>query len=356
MTLSTRKDHYARGVPLFNQRVEVGSFSLDSEHKFIHDKSQMRYYVEPDQVPNFDLRDGYNDRYVKRDENFKKGLTHVLHWILANKSNLKKRASSSLASDVDFVTSRGRLTKVLTTPYENLSSWLLAVTKFQGILYINEVETEAARIARNNRTETHEENIYWGYKFEQYICSDTIDGSPDSSGVVNSNEAFYTVVQTSLKDHRLLFSAEVDCRDKANTSDPPACYIELKTANNILSDNQRSKFRRFKLLLWWAQSVLVGVPRIVAGFRNDDGVVESVKTFEVNNIPKLAETEVNCWKPNICMNFCCDFLSFVKREVIEDDPRVVYLFSKDPRSNVTYTVHKDSSYSFLPDWYVNEMI
>ncbi|XP_054627072.1 decapping and exoribonuclease protein-like [Dunckerocampus dactyliophorus] len=258
--------------------------------------------------------------------------------------------------DVDFVTSRGRLTKVLTTPYENLSSWLLAVTKFQGILYINEVETEAARINRNNRTESHEENIYWGYKFEQYICSDKIDGSPDSSGVVNSNEAFYTVVQTCLSDHRLLFSGEVDCRDKANSSDPPACYLELKTAGNILTDKQRGKFNRFKLLQWWAQSFLVGVPRIVAGFRNDDGVVVSVKTFEVSNIPKLAESEVNCWKPNICMNFCSEFLSFVKRVAIEDNPHVVYLFSRNPRSNVTYTVHKDSSYSFLPDWYVKEMI
>lgn len=48
---------------------------------------------------------------------------------------------------------------------------MLAVSKFGGTLYMSEVETEAARINRENRTERHEEMMYWGYKFEQYICA-----------------------------------------------------------------------------------------------------------------------------------------------------------------------------------------
>ncbi|XP_061830372.1 decapping and exoribonuclease protein-like [Nerophis lumbriciformis] len=359
MSLSTHYKNYVNEAPPFEKRVEVGSFSLDTERRVVHDKNQMRYYVEPHQAPQFDLRDGYKDRYVKRDESLKKSLDHILRWILANKSNLKQKAlssSSSSALDFDFVTSRGRLTHLLTTPYQKMSSWLLAVTKFRGTLYINEVKTEAARQSETHRTESHEENIYWGYKFEQYMCSDTIDGVPDSSGVVNSNEAFYIVVQTRLADHSLLFSGELDCRDKdPNAPDPPACYIELKTAGNIHTAKQRDKFHRYKLNQWWAQSYLLGVPRIVAGFRNDDGIVESVKTFQVSDIPEIAEREVNFWKPNVCMNFCSKFLSFVKKVATEDDPCVVYLFSRKEHSDVTYSVHRNSSYSFLPDWYVKEM-
>lgn len=36
---------------------------------------------------------------------------------------------------------------------------------------------------------------------------------------------------------------------------------------------------RHKLLKWWAQSFLLGVPNVVAGFRNPEGFVCSLKTF-----------------------------------------------------------------------------
>ncbi|XP_044038235.1 decapping and exoribonuclease protein isoform X2 [Siniperca chuatsi] len=198
--------------------------------------------------------------------------------------------------------------------------------------------------------------MYWGYKFEQYTCADNVHSLPDPSGVVNTNEAFCTVVQTRLADHRLLFSGEVDCRDKdPNAPAPPACYVELKTSAEIYAPKQRSNFHRFKLLKWWAQSFLPGVPRVVAGFRDHEGVVVAVETFPISKISHLIKNEHNCWKPTVCMNFCCDFLSFVKSIATEDNPRVVYLFTREPHRDVTYSVHKDSQYSFLPHWYVEEM-
>ncbi|KAM4530275.1 decapping and exoribonuclease protein isoform 1-T4 [Odontesthes bonariensis] len=356
--LSTRRELYEKDFPLYKQPVEVGCFSLDSQRRFFNDSRQLRYYVEPDRSPNFDLRDGYKDRYVRRDENVKEKLDHILRWIVANRSKLKSRvsASSSCALDVDFVTWRGHLTKLLTTPYETKEGWLLAVTRFNGTLYISEVETEAARWEREHRTERNKEMMYWGYKFEQYTCAETAHSLPDPGGVVNTNEAFCTVVQTRLADHKLLFSGEVDCRDKdPSAPPPPACYVELKTSVDICTPKQRSSFHRFKLLKWWAQSFLPGVPRVVAGFKDHDGVVVSVETFLISKISQLIKNEDNCWKPTVCMNFCCDFLSFVKCIATEDSHSVVYLFSWEPRRDVTYSVHRDSQYSFLPRWYIEEM-
>uniref|UniRef100_A0A3P9J385 Decapping nuclease n=1 Tax=Oryzias latipes TaxID=8090 RepID=A0A3P9J385_ORYLA len=357
-TLSTRKDFYERDFPLYRQPVEVGCFSLDCQRRFFNDGRQMRYYVEPDKNPNFDLKDGYKDRYIRRDENVKEKLDHILRWILANKETLKSKgtADSSRALDVDFVTWRGHLTKLLTTPYETREGWLLAATKFNGTVYISEVETEAARIERENRPERNKEMMYWGYKFEQYTCADNADSLPDPSGVVNTNEAFCTVVQTRLADHKLLFSGEVDCRDKdPNAPPPPACYVELKTSPEICTPKQRSNFHRFKLLKWWAQSFLPGVPRIVAGFKDHDGVVVSTETFLVSKVSQLIKHEYNCWRPTVCMNFCCDFLSFVKTIVTENDHSLVYLFSWEPHKDVTYSVHRDSQYSFLPRWFIEGM-
>lgn len=74
---------------------------------------------------------------------------------------------------------------------------------------------------------------------------DNVHSLPDPGGVVNTNEAFCTVVQTRLADHRLLFSGEVDCRDKdPNAPAPPASYVELKTSAEICTPKQRSNFHR----------------------------------------------------------------------------------------------------------------
>ncbi|XP_076121443.1 decapping and exoribonuclease protein [Alosa pseudoharengus] len=354
-TMSVLRQLYDRDFPVYKQPVEIGYFSLDSKRTFWNDARQLRYYVEPEKCPNFNLRDGYRDRFVKRDDSIKEKLDHILRWILANRHKVQSK-NVTCPVGVDFVTWRGHLTKLLTTPYETQEGWLLAVSKLAGTLYISEVETEYACRNRENRTERHEEMMYWGYKFEQYTCADEAQGCPDSGGVVNTNEAFCTVVQTRLAEHKLLFSGEVDCRE-ANLQAPqaPACYIELKTSAEIHTPKQRSNFHRYKLLKWWAQSFLPGVPKIVAGFRDNDGQVVDVETFKTSQISQLIKTEYNCWKPTVCMNFCSDFLSFVRETVREDDPRTVYLFSWDPHKDVTFTIHRDSEYSFLPDWFVKEM-
>lgn len=78
--------------------------------------------------------------------------------------------------NADFVTWRGHLTKVLTTPYETQDGWLLAVSLFCGTLYVSEVETEAARKQREQRPELLKELMYMGYKFEQYMCAGKTSG------------------------------------------------------------------------------------------------------------------------------------------------------------------------------------
>lgn len=52
---------------------------------------------------------------------------------------------------------------------------------------------------------------------------------------------------------------------------------------------------RFKLLKWWAQSFLPGVPRVVAGFRDHDGAVVSVETFHISKISHLIKVQCDEW-------------------------------------------------------------
>ena len=69
----------------------------------------------------------------------------------------------------DFVSWRGHFTKFLCTPYETREPWQMAACKFNGTIYISEVETEFARNQRLNRTDMQNEMCYWGYKFEDYM-------------------------------------------------------------------------------------------------------------------------------------------------------------------------------------------
>lgn len=48
---------------------------------------------------------------------------------------------------------------------------------------------------------------------------------------------------------------------------------------------------RFKLLKWWAQSFLPGVPRVVAGFKDEEGVVVTVDTFPISKISQLIKVQ-----------------------------------------------------------------
>lgn len=67
--------------------------------------------------------------------------------------------------------------------------------------------------------------------------------------------------------------------------------IKLMTDNAFNAMHVACRFRyssyRYKLLKWWAQSFLPGVPRVVAGFRDHDGVVVSVETFHISKISQM---------------------------------------------------------------------
>ena len=90
--------------------------------------------------------------------------------------------------------------------------------------------------------------------------------------------------------------------DLKNRLDLNKCrFVELKTSRFIETDRQETNFWRFKARKWWCQSFLVGIPKIICGFRDDDGVVGELRDYDVQQIPKNAGPGL--WKPNVCINF-----------------------------------------------------
>lgn len=92
-------------------------------------------------------------------------------------------------------------------------------------------------------------------------------------------------------------------------------YVELKTTKLHKSDRDTNSFERFKLLKFWAQSFLLGVPSIIVGFRDDEGFLRHEETFKTLKIPGMVRAGSKAWDGNICLNFAGDVLHFIKTAV-----------------------------------------
>ena len=78
--------------------------------------------------------------------------------------------------------------------------------------------------------------------------------------------------------------------------------MELKTSKRPLSAHDIEKYERYKLLKFWLQSFLAGVPTIVIGFRDDAGNVVDLKALETMAIPRSVRPK-GYWDPTACFNF-----------------------------------------------------
>lgn len=60
---------------------------------------------------------------------------------------------------------------------------------------------------------------------------------------------------------------------------------------------------------YWIQSFLLGVPKIIVGFRTPDGILVDIKEIETQQIPQTVNARPNAaWNADICVNFAAAFL------------------------------------------------
>ena len=109
-----------------------------------------------------------------------------------------------------------------------------------------------------------------------------------------------------LKLLMFILSLVWDC--KPDDKDRPINWVELKTTAEINDDRDVARYER-KLLKFWIQSFLLGVPKIVVGFRTKNGILQSLQELETRSIPGLVKRGgKNNWDGNTCINFTANFL------------------------------------------------
>lgn len=64
-----------------------------------------------------------------------------------------------------------------------------------------------------------------------------------------------------------------------------------------------------KLMKFWIQSFLLGVPKIIVGYRSLEGKLLRVEEIQTDSIPDTVSKRPNpSWNGNLCVNFAAEFL------------------------------------------------
>ncbi|EDN92963.1 hypothetical protein SS1G_08828 [Sclerotinia sclerotiorum 1980 UF-70] len=88
-------------------------------------------------------------------------------------------------------------------------------------------------------------------------------------------------------------------------------WIELKTTVTPRHRGDEQNFEK-KLLKFWLQSFLLGVPHIIVGKRSPDGILQSIERINTAQIPGMVKKRGNnSWDGDMCINFANRFLEFI---------------------------------------------
>ncbi|OBT78450.1 hypothetical protein VF21_00990 [Pseudogymnoascus sp. 05NY08] len=299
---------------------EIACFSYTSSHEYRPDASGLRYYYPP--RLGADLCKGF-ETFEKLDESQDDHLESLLKTIVGVERERGGRV------EVDVVTWRGMMTKLLACPFEDRDGFEMNATFYQGTIYIEENhDYKVQRQARQSRVQTapgrpsQDMMSYWGYKFETLsLIPDTWDATSREyiegreEQIVNNAAQYCSVVQTGIGDTSLIIGGEVDAIWDSKPLPPTSStnFIELKTSLDPNSPRDLQTFER-KLLKFWLQSFLLGVPKIIVGFRSANGQLRRLEELETAKIPGIVKKRGG-WDGNVAVNFGAGVLSFLKREV-----------------------------------------
>ncbi|TKA47989.1 hypothetical protein B0A54_01480 [Friedmanniomyces endolithicus] len=344
----THLDRFAGTSTSIRRPREFAHFSYDDTHalKPLSAESLSYYYPPVFGAPGVEehrpeLSAGFKT-FRQRDDSIDEHLDGLLDTLQAYEEALLVKVEggedevevANVRVKADVVTWRGMMTKILTVAFDDFSDFEMNATCFQGTIFIEEHQAykAAQRRSQNSqqprRGEASQEMMqYWGYKFEcistlQAPWADTTRADIENREtlIVSNDPQYCSMVRTGIGATSLILAGEVDCvlGEKPERPDQPIPWIELKTSaepGNLSNLRETVKYER-KLLRYWAQSFLLGVPKIMVGYRTPDGFLTRIAEFETQRIPAQVKRGAHTWDGNLCINLTAAFLEFLTQTVV----------------------------------------
>ncbi|AGO13398.1 AaceriAFR262Cp [[Ashbya] aceris (nom. inval.)] len=273
---------------------EVGYYSSNAGGEYkIQDDVNLSYYYLPDAdiEKQIDLSAGVRKF---QDEQAESGHdTGSLQGLLQTLLEYEQRKGKKVHADI--VTFRGQMKQLIYCAFGGQPADVdMYVMSFDGQLFIRSTRKKLAHPSAARDSWPYRA-YYSGYKFESIAFLDRpVAETPRevlekrSKQVVSNSAQYITVVKTGVGNHKLVLGAEVDgifdFREPA--SDNLKHYVELKVAKGVQSYNDARNFER-KLFAAWLQCFLVGINRVIFGYRDDNFILRSVEEFSTSEIPLL---------------------------------------------------------------------
>ncbi|XDG01953.1 hypothetical protein ABKA04_001568 [Annulohypoxylon sp. FPYF3050] len=328
---------------------EIACFSYDEKHEFHLDDRSLQWYYPPEL--GADLSGGF-EQFDKHDNSKDEHIDSLLKTIMAYEEEEGKKI------DVEFVTWRGMMTKILSTPFEDRDGFIEENHAYK-LASVQEQQQNQRKPRRGQMSP--DVMTYWGYKFETLCClprpwgevaRDFIENRDKE--IVNNKAQYCSVVRTGIGKSTLCLGGEVDAiwDSKPVEKGAPINWIELKTSVEIRDDRTMQNFER-KLMKFWIQSFLLGVPKIIVGFRSQQGILTKLEEIQTAKIPETAAKRgVRSWNANICINFASAFLEWLKSTINDEG---VWRIRRSPHSGVieVFKVEEVGHGSILTDEFIN---
>ncbi|CCD26894.1 decapping nuclease NDAI_0I03260 [Naumovozyma dairenensis CBS 421] len=270
------------------QPKQFGQYSRTQEGEFlINDDSRLNYYYLPDS----DL-----DKYLDLSSGIKKfkdcskqiedrcSLRGLLKTIMINEQR------KDIPTKADIITFRGVMRKLISAAFDTpeYNPVDLRIVSFDGQIFIKDVTKQETQ-------DPIDLNCYTGYKFESLatlsqplplVSRTTLEKRPKK--ISSNGDEYIAVVKTGVGSSKLVLGAEIDCifDFKEENKDNLRHYAELKCSTQIITAADAHRFER-KLFKTWLQCFLVGIPRIIYGFRDENYTLKSVEEFSTEEVPIL---------------------------------------------------------------------
>ncbi|KAL9091864.1 MAG: hypothetical protein Q9165_004615 [Trypethelium subeluteriae] len=144
----------------------------------------------------------------------------------------------------------------------------------------------------------------WGQTSRDYIEN-------RDQQIVSNYAQYCSVVRTGIGGKMLILGGEVDGIWDAKPADlgQGINWVELKTTSKPNKSPGGMLTYERKLLKYWIQSFLLGVPKIIVGFRDGRGILVGQEELETTKIPgRVTRIGQASWNGNVCINFASAFL------------------------------------------------
>ncbi|AMD22656.1 HHL114Cp [Eremothecium sinecaudum] len=297
-------------ITTLKQPKELGYYSKTIENEFlIQSDTMLSYYYFPDSYleKNFDLTAGAKKFKECMDTpDFDQA---TLHGLLDTIQHYEERRKKKVKADI--ITFRGIMRKLISSAFDNpkYANVNFRIVSFDGQLFIKEAKEKNSKGSANKNTNSLEfRNYYSGYKFEALtVLSKPFPETPRHilekrhKKLVDNGEQYISVVRTGIGKCKLILGAEVDCvfDFKEENGDNLKHYAELKCTKAVNTVAEARSFER-KIFKTWIQCFLVGINRIIYGFRDENYILKSVEEFTTQEIPILLKN--NPQMTNVCLD------------------------------------------------------